>query len=138
MSKTENIKKILYNNKEIAYIVRAQFPIDNLDFFSKKEDYLQVGYHKKPKGAKLKAHYHCFQKCSVDSLQEVFYIVKGKVKVNFYNKQGKLFQTEILKKGDILFQRSLGHSFELLTQAEIFEVKQGPFLGSVQKKYYSP
>jgi len=136
MSDLRHIKNICYRKKEVAYIIKAEFRFKNLDFFSKKEDYLQVGYHKKSKGAKLKAHYHQFQKCSVNSLQEVFYIVKGKVKVNFYNKQGKLFQTEILKRGDILFQRSLGHGFELLTDAEIFEVKQGPFCGSMQKKIY--
>jgi len=130
------IERIIYNNTEIAFIIRAGYPVNSVEFFSDKNDFLQVGCHKKQKGEKLKAHYHQFKKHQINSLQEVLYIVSGKVKVNFYTKQGSLIQTKILNKRDILFQRSLGHGFELLENAEIFEVKQGPFFGDEHKKFF--
>ncbi len=131
------IKRIFYRKKEIAFIVKANYPINSVEFFSPNEDFLQVGYHKKNSGEKLKAHYHQFKGHQINSLQEVLYIIKGKVKVNFYTKKGILLQSETLNKGDILFQRDLGHGFELLDDAEIFEVKQGPFFGQEHKRFYN-
>lgn len=136
MLKEKLIERIIYRNQEIAFIVRAKYPVDNVEFFSKKEDFLQVGCHKKSKGVKLKAHYHQFRNHQISSLQEVLYIVKGIVKVNFYTNKGTLIETKILNKGDILFQRSLGHGFEILENTEIFEVKQGPFFGKEHKKFF--
>lgn len=136
MLKEKFIERINYRGKEIAFIVRADYPVDSIEFFSEKEDFLQVGFHNKKKGEKLKAHYHQFKNHKITSLQEVLFVVKGKVKVNFYTKKGILIQTEVLNKGDILFQRNLGHGFELLEDAEIFEVKQGPFFGKEHKKIF--
>ena len=131
------IKRIFHRKKEIAFIVRAKHPIDCVEFFSPNEDFLQVGYHKKNSGDKLKAHYHQFKNHKINSLQEVLYVVKGKVRADFYTKKGVLIQSEVLTKGDILFQRDLGHGFELLEDAEIFEVKQGPFFGQEHKRFYN-
>ena len=130
------LKRIFYRQKEIAFIVKADYPIDSVAFFSPNEDFLQVGYHKKQSGDKLKAHYHQFKGHQINSLQEVLYIVRGKVRVDFYTKKGRKIQSEILEKGDILFQRDLGHGFELLEDAEVFEVKQGPFFGQEHKRFY--
>lgn len=135
MLKEKFIERIIYRHQEIAYIIRAKYPVDNVEFFSESGDFLQVGFHKKLKGVKLKAHYHQFRNHQISSLQEVLYIVKGIVKVNFYTKKGTLIETTILNKGDILFQRSLGHGFELLENTEIFEVKQGPFFGKEHKRF---
>lgn len=131
------IKRIFYRKKEIAFIVKAKYPFESVTFFSPNEDFLQVGYHKKKGGEMLKAHYHQFKGHQIHSLQEVLYIVKGRVKVYFYTKKGEKIQSETLEKGDILFQRDLGHGFELLDDAEIFEVKQGPFFGQEHKKFYN-
>ena len=130
------IKRIIYRRQEIAYIVLANHPIDSIEFFSVPEDFLQVGFHKRTGGTKLKAHYHLFKNHQIDCLQEVLYVVKGKVRVDFYTKKGKLIRSEVLSQGDILFQRDLGHGFELLEDAEIFEVKQGPFFGGEHKRFY--
>jgi len=130
------IQRIFYRKKEIAFIVKSNYPVNSVAFFSPNEDFLQVGYHKRGKGEKLKAHYHQFKGHQINSLQEVLYVVKGQVRVDFYTKKGKKIQFEILKKGDILFQRDLGHGFELIDDAEIFEVKQGPFFGQEHKRFY--
>lgn len=137
MLQEEHLKRIFYRKKEIAFIVKSGYPINSVAFFSPNEDFLQVGYHKKQSGDKLKAHYHQFKDHKINSLQEVLYIVKGKVRVDFYTKKGKKIQSEILEKGDILFQRDLGHGFELLEDAEVFEVKQGPFFGQEHKRFYN-
>jgi hypothetical protein len=65
--------------------------------------------------------------------QEVLFIRKGKVKVDFYDDNRKYIDTRTLITGDVILLASGGHGFQMLEPTEIIEVKQGPFVGEHDK-----
>ena len=69
--------------------------------------------------------------------QEVLFIKKGKLKVDFYNEHQNYLESRILEAGDVILLASGGHGFEVLEEIEMIEVKQGPFTGENDKTRFS-
>ena len=72
----------------------------------------------------------------VSYTQEVLFLKKGTVKVNFYHQSKKFYKSKIIKQGDVLLLAFGGHGFEMLKNSELFEVKQGPYSKSKDKKIF--
>jgi hypothetical protein len=86
-----------------------------------------------PKGKSIQRHYHNPVKREVHYTQEVLVIKRGKIKVDFYDKELNYLESRILAQGDIILLSDGGHGFEVLEDLEMFEVKQGPFAGDGDK-----
>ncbi|MGD9129921.1 MAG: hypothetical protein PVJ09_05535 [Candidatus Woesebacteria bacterium] len=137
MKKKIQTKKIIKHLGEtIALIIKANHQVDNLEFFTKDNDPLQVGIHQKEKGIKLTPHIHLSNTKVVSEVHEVLYIIEGKIRVTYYTIDGDIITKFILNKGDILIHQKMGHGFEILEDAKIFEVKQGPFPGTKHAKIF--
>lgn len=130
------VKHINHLGQDVALIVRAGYPIDNLEFFTNDQDPLQVGIHNKPAGVSLAPHIHLSNTKVISEIQEVLYLIEGKVKVTYYTIDGDVIDSAILEKGDALIHFRMGHGFEILEPARIFEVKQGPYPGTQHAKIY--
>ena len=131
-----NIEKIIYKDEEIARVIRHH-KIENLEFCTDDSSFMQVGIHDKKTGALVKPHAHKKAVIEVTRMEEVFYIVKGKVEVTIYNQDnGEIIQQVILKRGDTMVHYSQGHGLKFLAPTILFEVKQGPFMGTTQSKIY--
>lgn len=130
-----DIERIEYEGKTFAIIVRASYEKEGINFISEKEYPLQLGIFKHKKGHVIKAHGHVNSEKIISLTQEILFLIKGKVKVNFYNK-GKAVCESILKGGDILFIIDGEHGFEVMEDSKIIEVKQGPYLSLEEDKYY--
>ena len=64
---------------------------------------------------------------------EVLIILKGALRVDFYdNKKKYLFSKKIIK-GEIIMLMDGGHGFKVLKNLEMIEVKQGPYRLSSDK-----
>lgn len=120
----------------VATIVRADHPVENLEFVTDENNPLQVGFHNKAAGIALTPHIHISNTKVIDQVQEVLYIIEGKVKATFYTIDGETIDEVILYKGDTLVQISMGHGFEMLEPTKIVEVKQGPYPGTQHAKIY--
>lgn len=82
-----------------------------------------------PTGTYLKAHMHKIKKRVTNGrLQECFIITKGKVRVDLFGTDKKLFKKIFLKPGQILITVNGGHGFKIIEDALIFEVKHGPYI----------
>ena len=66
--------------------------------------------------------------------QEVLFIKRGKIIVDFYTNDKKYVISRILNTGDLLFLCNGGHGFEVLEDTEMFEVKQGPYSSKQKDK----
>ena len=78
---------------------------------------------------------HTHQKRSTKVLltTELIIILKGLLRVDFYNeKQNYLFSKKI-KKGDLIYLMHGSHGFKVLKETQMIEVKQGPFQKSKDK-----
>ncbi len=69
--------------------------------------------------------------------QEVLFIKKGKLRVDFYDDYEDYLESVILEAGDVILLVSGGHGFKILEETEMIEVKQGPYSGEADKKRFT-
>lgn len=131
-----NTKKIQSKNNEIIALIVKKQNVESVNFVTPEDFPLQLGISKYKKNSKIKPHIHKKIKRVIEITQEVVYIEKGKVVVNFYDSEGKKLSSEILESGDIVFFVQGGHGFEILEDTKIIEVKQGPYLGVESEKIF--
>ena len=62
---------------------------------------------------------------------------KGKIKTIFYNKDKKRNGDIILEEGDVILLLDGGHGFEMLEDTVLMEIKQGPYLGELDKERFN-
>ena len=64
------------------------------------------------KGDKAKPHFH--------TIEEYNFIIKGKLEILFYNKQGKLYKKHIAKKNDLIIYDKTKYIMLKLLQKKFF------------------
>ena len=131
------INKIIYKKIIFAIIIRKknQFKKKGVNFVTKKKDYLQLGFLKHKKNHIIMAHQHKKKVRKIPLSTEILIVKKGKVKVIFYNFNYKSINKDtFLQKGDIIVLMQGGHSFKIMKNSEIIEVKQGPYLSKKNDK----
>jgi len=67
------------------------------------------------------------------STTEVIILLKGILRVDFYNQKQKYLFSKILKKKSIILLVHGGHGFKVIKDVEMIEVKQGPYFISKDK-----
>jgi len=127
------IEKIFNNDLCLAIIIRSDFHSEKLEFFTSNDDSMQLGYMKKKAGETIIPHLHKIIERKIDYTKEILIIRKGILRVDFYGDDKKYIESRILGTGDILFLSEGGQGFGALEETEIFEVKQGPYLGEDDK-----
>jgi len=131
------IKKILYKKKILAIIVKKNFSKKKgISFITPNHYNLQLGFMNHPKDYKIKPHLHFQKKLKRINTSEVLYLIEGKLRINFYNNKKKYLFSEIVNKGDTVMLINEGHGFQVLKKAILFEVKQGPYNISLDKKKF--
>ena len=63
---------------------------------------------------------------------------RGKVRVDVYDEQKNYLESRILAAGDIIHLSSGGHGFVMLEDSVIVEIKQGPYVGELDKDRFEP
>ena len=58
---------------------------------------------------------------------EVILLLKGSLKIDFYNEKRKYLLSKILNEKDIVMLVNGGHGFKVIKDVEMIEVKQGPY-----------
>ena len=104
-----------------------------IHFFTPQELSQQVAYMRHPEGKRIQPHFHNPLPREVVYTQEVLFIKKGKLRVDFYDDQLKYIESHILNAGDTLLLIKGAHGFEVLEEIEMIEVKQGPYAGEQDK-----
>ena len=117
----------------LAIILRTSFKKEGIDFFTPADFSQQLGYMSRPKGYKIQPHIHKKIERTIQFTQEVLFIKKGLVRVDFYKNDKTYLISKLLISGDVILLSAGGHGFEMLEDSEIIEVKQGPFAGSIDK-----
>lgn len=129
--------EFLYNDGELySIIVRDSFRNDSIAFFTPDDFSQQLGYLPHKKGNVVAPHTHKLNRREVLHTQEVLFVKKGKVKINFYNPGKEYIHSEILCSGEVILLCGGGHGLEILEDAVMIEVKQGPFVGVEDKERF--
>ena len=127
------VETIIDGLEPIALIIRADFNEPGLHFFTPSNFSQQVAVMRHPQGKKLDPHVHNLITRQVLYTQEVLLIRKGRLKVTLFNSQCKRLRSVELTDGDLILLCGGGHSFEMLEETSMVEVKQGPYAGENDK-----
>jgi len=121
----------------IALIVPSEYSAQGIHFFTPNEFSQQLAYMNRPSGYNIIPHLHNPVHRNVEYTQEVLFIRKGKVQVDFYDDDKSWLCKRVLQTGDVILLASGGHGFTMLEQSEMIEVKQGPYTGDADKTRFS-
>jgi mannose-6-phosphate isomerase-like protein (cupin superfamily) len=128
-----NFELITFEGNNLAIIVYNEFKSDGIHFFTNNDSTQQLAYMNHKSGKIIEPHVHNSIKREILTTNEVLLIKKGKLKVDFYSQQQMYLESRILTKGDVILLLNGGHGFHVLEDLEMFEVKQGPYLGELDK-----
>jgi len=131
------IKNITYHNQLLALIISNKFDQPGIHFFTPNELSQQLAYMHHPVGKVIQPHVHNPVPREVQYTQEVLFIKKGKLRVDFYDNQQQYLESHTLEAGDVILLVTGGHGFEVLEELEMFEVKQGPYVGEQDKTRFT-
>ena len=128
------IEKVIYKKNLLALIVRGQYrKKKGITFFTPKESTQQFGYMKHQKNHIIKPHLHKKRLTKISYTTEVILILKGMIRVDFYNSSEKYLFSKNIKEKDIIMLVSGGHGFKVIKDVEMIEIKQGPYSLSKDK-----
>ena len=126
----ENIK---HNDELLGIIIYNNFDKPGIHFFTPNELSQQLAYMHHPAGKIIEPHVHNPVPREVHYTQEVLFIKRGKIRVDFYDTQQNYLESRTLASGDVILLATGGHGFEVLEEIEMIEVKQGPYAGEEDK-----
>ncbi len=133
------IEKIIINGNIIAIIFSESKcnEKEKINFITPNDFSQQVASMNHPKGHLIEPHFHNKVVREVHYTQEVLIIRKGKLRVDFYDKECNYIESRVLNKDDIIVLVTGGHGFEVLEDLEMIEVKQGPYIGEEDKTRFT-
>lgn len=127
------VENILHNGKLFALIVKQNFNEPGINFFTDDDMSQQLAFMKHPEGKIIQPHLHNLVSRNIQNTQEVLFIRKGKLRVDFFSENKEFLESRILEEGDVILLIQGGHGFKVLEEVEMFEVKQGPYVGGMDK-----
>jgi hypothetical protein len=131
------VEKIQHNGRLLAVIVTSDFKERGIRFFTPDELSQQLAYIHHPAGKTIEPHIHTPAKREVLLTQETLIIKHGKLRVDFFDEQQGYLESRVLQADDVILLVQGGHGFEVLEELEMFEVKQGPYLGHDDKTRFT-
>lgn len=132
------IEEVGVGETAMAIIMRHSYRANGIQFLTPDSFSQQLGYMNRPEGYVIKPHVHNPVSREVQYTNEVLFIKRGRVRVDFYDSDQKYFESRVLESGDIVLLIAGGHGFEMLEASEIVEVKQGPYVGEHDKVRFEP
>ncbi len=128
----------IYNGEEfLGLIIRNNYSADGVSFFTDDNSPQQVAFMKHQKGKEILPHVHNSIKREIFFTSEVLLIKKGRLRVDFYSASKVYLESRVLDPGDVILLAGGGHGFQMLEEVEMIEVKQGPYLGEMDKVRFS-
>jgi len=123
------IEKILHKKKLYALIVKNKYRNKKgINFFSTPNLPQQFGYIYHKKNHIILPHQHKKRRTKILYTTELIILLKGVLRVDFYNSKNKYLFSKKIKKGELIFLMHGGHGFKVLKNVQMIEVKQGPFI----------
>jgi mannose-6-phosphate isomerase-like protein (cupin superfamily) len=131
------IETLKSGDQLLAVILSGRFREPGIHFFTPNDLSQQLAYMRHPTGKVIEPHVHNPVSRNVHYTQEVLFIKKGKLRVDFYDNSQAYLESRILEEGDVILLATGGHGFEVLEEVEMVEVKQGPYAGDQDKTRFT-
>lgn len=132
----DQVEKIKKGNQLYAIVLRKEFSQQGVNFFTPGDFSQQFGVLIHKKGKTVKRHRHKLVRREILRTKEVLIVLEGKMRVDVYNNRGEKLKTVVLDSGDAILLARGGHGIKILEDSKIIEVKQGPYAGYDDKKFF--
>lgn len=99
------------------------------------EERLQVAILQFEKGKLFQPHIHLKRERPILVTQEAWVVLKGSVKVRYFDLDKNHIADVVLSAGDISMTFRGGHGYEMLEDSEVVEFKLGQFAAEGDKEY---
>lgn len=132
------IEQITHDNVQLAILLRKDYCEKGIQFLTGETDPLQLGYMNRPQGYVIRPHTHNPVERKILHTHEVLFIKSGKVRVDFYTQEKSYLRSIVVSEGDVILLAEGGHGFKMLEESEIIEIKQGPYVGEMDKQRFDP
>lgn len=127
------------NPDQLLHIVYRQLDFRQRQDLVEGDNFLQVATLKFNQGKFFKPHYHLFKAVDFEQYiaQESWVVIKGEVRVDFYDIDESLITSEFLSQGDASITLFGGHGYTILKEDTlVYEYKTGPYQGQlIDKKF---
>lgn len=120
----------------LSVIIRGKVAPENTTFITPDEFVQQAGFVVYGKGGKIASHTHKPIKREITGTPETLFVRKGKMIARFYSESHELKGETVVEAGDLLMLVHGGHGFTMLEDTILFEIKQGPYTGLVEKERF--
>lgn len=127
------IERVSFDGVDYAVILRASFGEPGIHFFTPGHFSQQLGFMRHPPGHAIEPHVHNAVRRDVHFTQEVLFLRRGRLRVDFYGEDRAYRESRVLGPGDVILLAGGGHGFEVIEEVEMVEVKQGPYAGDADK-----
>lgn len=134
----EAFERIEHGERLLAIIIYDAYRTDGIRFFTPDDLSQQLAFMSHPAGKVIPPHVHNPVPRSVTSTQETLFVKSGRIRVDLYDDDGHLLAERLLSAGDTILFVSGGHGLEIIQDARIVEVKQGPYAGDEDKTVFTP
>jgi mannose-6-phosphate isomerase-like protein (cupin superfamily) len=131
------IETIRTGDQILAVIISRDFHEPGIHFFTPNDLSQQLAFMRHPAGKVIDPHVHNPVRRSVHYTQEVLFVKRGKLRVDFYDETQLYLESRVLHGGDVILLATGGHGFEVLEEVEMIEVKQGPYAGDEDKTRFT-
>jgi len=131
------VESIVRDGMLLAYIVRADTTSAATSFFTGDDAAFQAGFVVYPAGGAVVPHVHVPVVRTVVGTSEMLLVRQGRCIVDIYSDDRALVASRELATGDLVLLVAGGHGFRMLEDTVLFEVKQGPYSGQVEKERFA-
>jgi len=131
-----NIYSRSVKNK-ILHILYKKSDFSNRQDLIVPDEFIQVASLKLSKNQTFKAHKHLWKISNKNKIiaQESWVVIKGKIKVDYYDLDNQPLGSHILNEGDCTITLYGGHNYKSLTEdTMVYEFKTGPYEGQINDK----
>ena len=107
----ELVESIIHAGHVLALIISGRFREPGIHFFTPADFSQQLAYMEHPAGKLIAPHVHNPVPREVRYTQEVLFIRKGRLRVDFYDHAQTYLRSRMLEAGDVVLLIEGGHGF---------------------------
>jgi hypothetical protein len=131
-----SVEAVEYNGIKYAELIWADTRVSKTTFFSPSESSFQFGLLAHEAGFVEPPHFHKAVKRSIDDLQQMFVVQRGRVAIQLFSDAGELLREIEMGPGDAIVLIHGVHAIRVIEDMQCISVKQGPFLGTENDKVF--
>jgi hypothetical protein len=131
-----SVEAVEYNGIKYAELIWADTRVSKTTFFSPSESSFQFGLLAHEAGFVEPPHFHKAVKRTIDDLQQMFVVQRGRVAIQLFSDAGELLREIEMGPGDAIVLIHGVHAIRVIEDMQCISVKQGPFLGTENDKVF--